>query len=820
MRLRNLFSSLFIFCILATCLAQASRPGAWRVERMPGSARLSLESIRTLIVPADAGVALSAAVEDVRQVFEMRYGVELEVLAHGVSRPKHAIYLGQSGAVSGRLQNDAFLVYRQGARVFVAGDGERGLLNGLYALCAELLGARWYWAGDLGLELIGSPRDKFPEGRWREEPGYVMRVFYPMNGDFGRRNRLVRHFQFNHALAKVFTPALYEQEPEVFSEVYGRRRKPRGHGGYDPQPDFTEPRTIEIAAEAALAAFEKNPEARSFSLSINDNALFDDSEATRRIIEPVEYFRGKPNYTDLVFGFMNAVAERVFEEGGAWTTPSGEPRYLTALAYYWTEQSPSFQLHPRVMPVLTSDRAQWHDPAYRHEDKALIRRWADSGAERIATWDYYFGAPYPYPRQFNEWLAQSLTYMNEHGVSVFFSQLPSAWGMDGGKAWLAAQLLWDPSQDAAALLDEYYTHCFGAAAEPLRIFYETAEAHRNANEGKAEWIKFYEDEFGIELFDAEVLAKLRDCIELAKGSVANDPRRRARVEVVSAAFGLTEAYARYHATRSVLVASALDLLSGVRSDAAGINEELNAFINTRDDFDALSKRLVKDPMHHRLKAFLKYKKSDPVSLVLAAMASRGLSLMGGLLEDYADEREVAELWARDGTAFRSMLSNVDLQHGERAPVSRNFLGPDLPDVPGWHLDFRPAQHLSVGAVQGDPGGAGHGVRLTGADVFSIFRDIPVISGQAYVLDASMAYRISPDNRTQIRLSWSDRDGRSLGTAIPFRCPTGDSGGARRIVLPMRAPEQAYTLRVRFVVSRQYTGDFLDLKRVDFGLIAD
>jgi hypothetical protein len=70
----------------------------------------------------------------------------------------------------------------------------------------------------------------------------------------------------------------------------------------------------------------------------------------------------------------------------------------------------------------------------------------------------------------------------------------------------------------------------------------------------------------------------------------------------------------------------------------------------------------------------------------------------------------------------------------------------------------------------------------------IFRDGPVTEGQGYVLDASLAYHISPDNRTQVRLSWKDADGRSLGAEHPFRCPTGDSAGSRRIVLPLQAPD--------------------------------
>ena len=138
---------------------------------------------------------------------------------------------------------------------------------------------------------------------------------------------------------------------------------------------------------------------------------------------------------------------------------------------------------------------------------------------------------------------------------------------------------------------------------------------------------------------------------------------------------------------------------------------------------------------------------------------------------------------------------------------------DLGDPVG-HFDFRPAEHLSIEALD-----TGAGVHLTGADVFSIFRDLPVISGQCYLMDASLAYRISPDNRSQVTLSWTDRDGGSLGRDIVFRCPTGSSDGVRRVVLPIRAPAQAYTLRVRFFISRQYEGDFLDLHSVDFGLIA-
>ena len=77
---------------------------------------------------------------------------------------------------------------------------------------------------------------------------------------------------------------------------------------------------------------------------------------------------------------------------------------------------------------MTPDRVQWQDPDYREEDRALIERWCSSGAERVATWDYYFGAPYPYPRQFNRWIDESIKHLHRFGVDVFFSQLPGSLG--------------------------------------------------------------------------------------------------------------------------------------------------------------------------------------------------------------------------------------------------------------------------------------------------------------------------------------------------------------------------------------------------------
>lgn len=794
--------------LLAASFAQPSyavldhRAQAWKPQRVVGSAQLSIFQIDTIVLPESTAKSLSTAIEDLSGLLKERYGRAPVIVAAG--HPKNALYFQ---LVADGREGGAFTIQRERTRVIIKGADAAAWRNALYAMTNDLLGARWYWSGELGFEWSEVSQMHFPNRPWLESPAFVQRRFHPVDTDFARRNRLNRVYSFNHNLAKVFSKELFETTPEIFASVNGRRKKPRGSGGTDPQPDFTHPDTVEIAAQAALDYFEKNPEGTSFSLSINDNVLFDTTERTEAVVSPLRYFRGRPDYTDLVFGFMNRVAERVFDQAGAWQTPSGEDRYLTALSYYWTEPAPNIQIHPRVMPVLTSDRAQWHDPEYRAEDKALIEAWVASGAERVATWDYYFGAPYPYPRQFNQWIAESLRFMSDAGVDVFFSQLPSFWGLDGAKAWLSAELLWDPDQDAQALLDEYYENFFGAAAEPIRAFYETAEQYRNEYEGKADWIKLYKDESSIALFTPEVLAEMRGHLIAAGAQVGVPPlggqgtessrlkvglqlelyasRFQKRIQVVSEAFRLTELYSGFDKSRRALVSACLD-----EAPASQIRVKLDAYKQADTAYRVYFEAYVGNSAYVPERRRIALGQSNPERLAMS------------LLE--TEPRE-----------FRSLAQDSKLKHLGQAP--RNFLGPDLPQLNGWHLDYRPSEHFKVDASQASSE-RDAGLRLSGADIVSVFRTFPVISNKAYELRLEGTWRISLDNRVHIHVAWLDRDGRRLESEVPLRLPIEHREQPVSIRLPFTAPNNAYDIRLRIVASRQYPGDYLDLSEVDFGMV--
>ena len=785
--LKDLLKVIFLSLLIAQpCIGlpdQRAQP--WKPQRLLASAQLSIFQIDTIVLPESASQPLIDSVTDFSNSFQQLRGRSLRAVSEG--RPKNAIYFQLTDDLS---KGGAFTIHRERTRVFIRSGEPAGWSNALYTIEKEMLGARYYWAGDLGLEYVKPSITHFPNRPWRETPAFAQRKFHPVNIDFARRNRLNQIYSFNHNLAKVFSEEVFATTPEVFSEVNGRRKEPRGSGGTDPQPDLTQPEAIEVAAQAAISHFADNPNSESFSLSINDNVLFDTTERTEAAVSPLRYFRTRPNYTDLVFGFMNQVAKRVFDEGGAWQTPTGEDRYLTALSYYWAEPAPTITIHPRVMPVLTSDRAQWHDHDYRTQDKTLIQAWAASGAERVATWDYYFGAPYLYPRQFNQWIIESIRHMSDEGIDVFFSQLPSFWGLDGAKAWFAAELLWNPEQDAHALLDEYYDNFFGPASASIRAFYETAERHRNENEGQADWIKLYKDESGIALFTPKVLAEMRGYIELAEAKLGVPPKLDAsrfqkRVQVVSEAFRLTELYADFDQSRRALVQACFDSESPVY-----IETLLAQFKIAAGDYRAYFEDYTENANY------------SPERRRIALSQSNPERLARGLIKPAPQE-------------FISQLRDPRLKHvGNRM---RNFLGPLLPQVEDWHLDYRASEHFAVEASEASVLDDS-GLRVSGTDIVSIFNTFPVVSNQTYELRMTGTWKISLDNRAHIHVAWLDRDGRNLETELPLRLPFEHRTEPVAIRLPFTAPNEAEDVRFRIVVSRQYPGDYLDISELDFGLV--
>ena len=807
-------SVLIILLLFGLCGAQF----LWVLTNNKSQAQLSegleLKSIQSIILKdAPANADINQALADFKALWYFRVGTFLVMKEKAwwfPSKGPSIILKRQQGFK--KMTPGTFVIKQKGQSIYIFSPDQAGWASALYTLAADLLGARWYWPTNLGFEWVGEVPRIFPAKEWTVSPSFEMRKFYPNVKEYSLRNRHSGGYSFNHNLAKIFKPEYTTLVPKAFAKIADRETIVKGSTQFDPQPNFTNQEAVEWASIKAIEYFEENPSAKSFSLSPNDNTLYDISEDTQSAVAPLSYFRGLPNYTDLTFEFANKVAERVFSQSSLKENSFGEDRYLTMLAYYWTEQSPGIKLHPRVLPILTSDRAQWHDPDYRKSDKSLIKRWADSGAEKLGTWDYYFGAPYPYPRQFNAAIIESIPYLREQGIDIFFSQLPSMWGLDGAKAWLASQLLWDSSADATALLNEYYHEFFGPAGEAIRAFYEKAEAHRNGHAGKANWIKFYYDEAGIELFPVDTLKVMRDYLEQAKASVEPESRFAKRVKIVSEAFKLTEMYSGYHHARKALVVDALGI-STVSRNPEALLKLASTLERKKKIFEIVSKKYAENPLHARFSEFLKLEQTNPVPSILIKALRQDATVDRTLANKYKAQITTARAFVKAPHEFKSLVANPLLEFSPRESKKRDFLGPVMPDLKDWRFDYRSAEAFSVSPIQSD-GERASGIRVSGTDAMSLFNYCNLNKTRSYLIVAELNYKISPDCRIQLRVDWYDAENTKVLKERLIQLPNGDSQGFRRLEIPLVAPENAVRARIYCLISRQYLGDFLELKEFD------
>lgn len=104
----------------------------------------------------------------------------------------------------------------------------------------------------------------------------------------------------------------------------------------------------------------------------------------------------------------------------------------------------------------------------------MIRGWCRK-VPIVGIYDYYYGAGFISPRIFTGLSEESLTFAHQTGVRAFYAEIYSTWSLDGPKAWVASQLLWNVNQVAEQLVDEFCRDLFGPAAAPMREYFRYCE---------------------------------------------------------------------------------------------------------------------------------------------------------------------------------------------------------------------------------------------------------------------------------------------------------------------------------------------------------
>ncbi|MDD3180752.1 MAG: DUF4838 domain-containing protein [Opitutaceae bacterium] len=659
------------------------------------------------------------------------------------------------------------------------------------------LGAHWFIPGSLGVAVAPRDRLRLPFGTDVFTPGFASRS---LGGDanWGRQNRLQRVFSHGHSMSALFRREDLQREQDLAPMIEGRKFLP-APGDSNWQPNLISPKAVAHAVERGREYFRANAGARTFAVCMNDSIHYDQSPDTMRQIEPLRYFRGRPDYSRLVFQFVNSVARELGREF--------PERFVSTYAYDWNEQIPDFPIEPNVVPFLTADRLMYFDRRFAQEDMNLIARWTKNGPRTVGLYDYYEGAPFVIPRLATAAIAESIVQAHKAGVRAFYAEGDPHWGLDGPKHWLAAQLLWNPQQDPASLLDTYYREFWREAAPPMREYFVLCEQAWTTQPLPTYWLKYYKDDHQHLLFPKNRRTQMRALLASAQAQTVSEVTRQ-RVELVRTAWGVTEAFCDFCEERDA--ASRL-ALKPVLDPAAAV-AALENYATRRTALQTVYERQQRlAPLAVARLPWDEYLRNDPCGRLVRRLAQTQPS---ALIDDRLQPLLRATWGIERAQVLRSAGSELAMDSalaGVRLKTTFDSSTLEYTSAGAWNGRGEP---FETRAIELRARAAGQGIRFGGCKQDSLFQWRQAVPGALYAATAQVRARVSPGNRTFLIVSFLDAKGNYMGVGSIDRLPVGNwNDRDNELCVLARAPQMSAQIGIGVRVLDQVDADFAEFAEI-------
>ncbi len=664
---------------------------------------------------------------------------------------------------------------------------------------AQTTGARWFMPGRLGFEAEPKAQFFLGAGDHQDAGAYYSRELGGIAGAADGRawthaNRLRNYLPGGHTAAELVPPALIKRHPLFAPMLNGARFLPDAKAIVNWQPNLlAEGLAAHVTAELGKK-FRANLSVWGAAFGLNDTYRFDQSAATLSLVEPERYFRTRPDYSDLLFKFLNEVAASLVKQ-----FPN---RFVTTYAYDWTENTPRFPVAPNVMPYLTADRSMWFDSTFAANDRALIERWGRGGPQFFGLYDYYYGAPFLVPRPTLWAVTDAIPYAYEKGARAFYAEATPNWAFDGPKPWLAAQLLWNPKQDSGKLLDEYYARFWKESASPMRAFYELCDQQWREQPKPPVWVKYLKDDDQRRLFPPQVREQLRqhlsDAAATAKAGIV-----RERVKFVSDAFRVSEAFCLHDEVREELQrltfdpnSSTADLLSGYARYSKARDEFIREYRHLRQTSHlAIQTASIDD-----------YLRNDPRGRVVDVIAQRGeLHLLptAAMASHFASRAPTASVLLSPG---RELLDDAGWRTLSVKKV-HPFTLTDWVEQGPWGGKTEPTEFRRIDLTR-NPDGTQR-LRYSGCNQETLWQWKPAQPGHLYRARVRAKGHVAPGTMVYLLVPFIDKDGQHIGAGHIDRLPAGDWPDGVELEILVRAPAKAAQIGVSLRTLYQVQGDWAE-----------
>jgi hypothetical protein len=420
-----------------------------------------------IVVPVDTSAEVALAARELQGYLQQISGATLPIVSDHRAVARREIILGNSrhlmdihaGVSFRKLGDEGFVIRTVGAHLVIAGGPARGTLFGVYTFLEERLGCRWYTAAVSAVPhtsdiVIGGINDtQVPATVYRNV--YYNEVWDPMFSARLKLNSanisgLVDDTQrgvgsgngWAHTIFSYLPPDKYfESHPEYFALRDGKRQPT--------EPCLSNPDVFRIVVENLRTAMAVNPKARYWSVSQMDNGepcMCDQCKA-------LDDREGSP--AGSVLTFVNKVAAEFPD------------KIISTLAYWYTMCPPK-----TVRPAKNVHIMMCYDWNPREPYHGYFLGWSKI-APRMYVWHYVIPchniiAPWPnlllLQSQFKEAIAQGAT-----GTFVEGSYEPGSEFAEL-RAYLLAKILWGPSCDIDAIMNDFLNGYYGAAGPVIRKY--------------------------------------------------------------------------------------------------------------------------------------------------------------------------------------------------------------------------------------------------------------------------------------------------------------------------------------------------------------
>jgi hypothetical protein len=543
-----------MLCLIALTLVVCAAEAQWHNALTPkgkSSAAFTFVSrgkpACSILLPDAATSQERKAAADLQQWLAEMSGATVPIVTEAPSVRGRVISIGntavlaKSVAPTADLGDEGYGIAVRRGNLYLWGGRTRGIVNAVYALLEEDMGCRWYSKDSTRLPRASTlrvapvARTYVPQLRLRD-PFY----FVSFDATWSLRNRTNAPSApvpeewggrmdygplFVHTFHQLMPPDRYFAEhPEYYMlDANGKRNS------Y--QLCTTNPDTVRIVTEAVLKAFRDHPHAELASVFKMDGGGICHCARCKELREA----EGADMACQLFM--VNQVADAVAKEFPRAT--------VDTLAYLDTIGVPkTVRPRPNVAIRLCNDTVgSWahpFTPARECKVAELAKSWS-AACKRIYIWDYNTNfSHYQAPMPNMEVIADNIRFWIENHAEGIMTQAnyqtPGS-ERDEMRSWVIAKLMWDPSLDLNALVNDFIYGHYGKAAPAIaeydRLLRNAGVDHAKELAAPPGGIRFEMDNpFLSRAFLDEATATFRRALKMAEDETIRRRVERAELAIL------------------------------------------------------------------------------------------------------------------------------------------------------------------------------------------------------------------------------------------------------------------------------------------------